>query len=202
MAEDKTKDKERDLVFRLKDGDHAAFQQLYLMYRKRIFFTAYSFIRSKEFAEDIYQDTFTVIWKIKEQLNPDASFSSFIYTIVRNNIFDKLRVVGRFERLPEFLLAEIPDHQSDIFRQVTTNEIQGLIKQEIDKLTRHQKKVFKMSREEDLSYQDIADNTGISVNRVNYLICGALKSIRLNLARYDVLSVFSIFCIAIITMSG
>ncbi len=53
MAEDKTKDKERDLVLRLKDGDHTAFQMLYTMYRKRIFFTVYSFIRSRELAEDI-----------------------------------------------------------------------------------------------------------------------------------------------------
>lgn len=189
MAVDKTKDKERDLVLRLKDGDHIAFQLLYTMYRKRIFFTVYSFIRSKEFAEDIYQDTFTVIWKIREQLNPDVSFSSFIYTIVRNNIFDKLRAVGRLERLPECLLAEIPDHQSDTFTQVTANEIEGLIKQEVDKLTIHQKKAFKMSREEDLSYRDIADDMGVSVNRVNYLICGALKSIRLNLSRYGVQSV-------------
>lgn len=188
MPVDKTKDKERDLVLRLKEGNHAAFQLLYTMYRKRIFFTAYSFIKSKEFAEDIYQDTFTVIWQIRKQLNPDASFSSFIYTIVRNNIFDKLRVVGRFERLPEYLLAQIEDVGSDTFRQFTARELQGLIKQEIDKLTLHQKKVFEMSREEDLSYREIADNTGISVNRVNYLISGALKSIRFNLGRYGVLS--------------
>lgn len=101
-------------------------------------------------------------------------------------IFDKLRVIGRFERLPECLLAEIADHQSDTFREVTANEIEGLIKQEKDKLTIHQQKAFKMSREEDLSYREIADNTGLSVNRVNYLICCALKSFRLNLTKYGV----------------
>ena len=54
---------ERELLLRLMQDDEAAFHELYLLYRKAIFSTVYGFIRSKELAEDTYQDTFTISGK-------------------------------------------------------------------------------------------------------------------------------------------
>ncbi|WP_165043826.1 RNA polymerase sigma factor [Dysgonomonas sp. ZJ709] len=201
MQNNKTKEDERDLILRLSQDDEEAFHALYVLYRNRIFFTAYNFIKSKEFAEDIYQETFTIIWQKRKYLDPDTSFSSFIFTIVRNKIFDHLRSIRIFKRLPEYLLSQFADTESDTYSHLTTIELQGLIKQSVDKLTVQQRMAFIMNREENLSYREIADNLDISISRVKYLISGALKSIRINLSKYGVLSVLWFLFTAITDLS-
>ena len=80
---------ERELVLRLIDGDEDAFCELYAAYKNRLLYFAMKFVKSREFAEDIFQDAFTVVWQSRRFINPDASFSSYLYTIVRNRILSR-----------------------------------------------------------------------------------------------------------------
>ena len=82
---------ERELVLRLIDGDEDAFCELYAAYKNRLLYFAMKFVKSREFAEDIFQDAFTVVWQSRRFINPDASFSSYLYTIVRNRILNQIR---------------------------------------------------------------------------------------------------------------
>lgn len=182
MENDKIK-YERELILRLRADDQKAFGEVYLLYRKPIFSTVYRFIRSKEFAEDIYQDTFTTIWQKRKALNPDSSFSSLIYTIMRNKVFDHLRRVSKYESLPESFLSLI-DENPDVTEQLNTIQLQSLLDRELEKLSKDQRRVFSKSRDENLSYREIANDMGISIDRVNYLLCGALRSLRCNLSKY------------------
>lgn len=54
---------ERELVLRLIDGDEDAFCELYAAYKNRLLYFAMKFVKSREFAEDIFQDAFTVVWQ-------------------------------------------------------------------------------------------------------------------------------------------
>lgn len=184
MKNDKTTN-ERELIVRLRADDQKAFNEVYRLYRKPIFSTVYRFIRSKEFAEDIYQETFIVIWQKRKTLNPDSSFSSLIYTIMRNKVFDYLRSIANYECLPESFLSLVSDKNPDIAEQLNTAQLQELLDRELEKLTKDQRCVFYKSRDENLSYREIANEMGISVDRVNYLLCGALKSLRSNLNKYN-----------------
>lgn len=65
---------ERSLVIRLIDGDENAFCELYAAYKNRLIYFAMRFLKSREYAEDIFQDAFTVIWQSRRFINPDASF--------------------------------------------------------------------------------------------------------------------------------
>ena len=82
---------EREVVLRLIDGDEEAFCELYAAYKNRLLYFALKFVKSREFAEDIFQDAFTVVWQTRRFINPEASFSSYLYTIVRNRILNQLR---------------------------------------------------------------------------------------------------------------
>lgn len=72
---------ERELVLRLIDGDEDAFCELYAAYKNRLLYFAMKFVKSREFAEDIFQDAFTVVWQSRRFINPDASFSSYLFYI-------------------------------------------------------------------------------------------------------------------------
>lgn len=82
---------ERSLVLRLIDGDEDAFCELYASYKNRLIYFAMRFLKSREYAEDVFQDAFTVIWQGRRFINPDTSFSSYLYTIVRNRVLNQLR---------------------------------------------------------------------------------------------------------------
>ena len=72
---------ERTLVLRLIDGDEEAFCELYAAYKNRLIYFAMRFLKSRDYAEDVFQDAFTVIWQGRRFINPDTSFSSYLYTL-------------------------------------------------------------------------------------------------------------------------
>ena len=90
---------ERTLVLRLTEGDERAFCELYAAYKNRLIYFAMRFLKSREYAEDIFQDAFTLIWQGRRFINPDASFSSYLYTIVRNRVLNQLRDLENQDKL-------------------------------------------------------------------------------------------------------
>lgn len=60
---------ERSLVLRLIDGDEDAFCELYASYKNRLIYFAMRFLKSREYAEDVFQDAFTVIWQGRRFIN-------------------------------------------------------------------------------------------------------------------------------------
>ena len=59
--------------------------------------------------EDIFQDAFTVVWQTRRFINPEASFSSYLYTIVRNRILNQLRDMANEDQLKEQILSQAID---------------------------------------------------------------------------------------------
>ena len=70
--------KERELILQLIDGEENAFCELYSVYRNRLIYFAMKFLKSQSFAEDIFQDTFTIVWQSRKFIDPDSSFSSYL----------------------------------------------------------------------------------------------------------------------------
>ena len=104
MSNDNSRLREKELVLRLIDGDENAFCELYAEYKNRLIYFAMIFVKSPEFAEDIFQDVFTVIWQSRQMLDPEKSFSSYLYTIVRNRVLNLIRNIEREERLKNHTL--------------------------------------------------------------------------------------------------
>ena len=73
-----------DLVTRLTQNDEAAFSELYIRYKDKLFYFCSYLLKSNEEANDIVQDIFIRIWESRSFINPLLSFSSFLYTMARN----------------------------------------------------------------------------------------------------------------------
>jgi RNA polymerase sigma-70 factor (ECF subfamily) len=79
------------------------------------------FVKSREFAEDIFQDAFTIIWQGRRFINPDASFSSYLYTIVRNRILNQIRAMDKEDTLKEHILAQAIDYTDDTKEKIISS---------------------------------------------------------------------------------
>lgn len=176
---------ERALVLRLIGGDEDAFCELYAAYKNRLIYFAMRFLKSREYAEDVFQDAFTVVWQSRRFIDPDASFSSYLYTIIRNRLLNQLRDAANEEKLKESILSQALDYTDDTKREVMLNDLRFIISRALEQLTPRQRKIFEMSREAQLSHKEIAGELGISVNTVQEHISSSLKIIRTYLIKYS-----------------
>lgn len=178
---------EHSLILRLIDGDEDAFCELYASYKNRLIYFAMRFLKSREYAEDVFQDAFTIIWQGRRFINPDASFSSYLHTIVRNRILNQLRDLDNQEKLKEQILARAVDYTEDTKQQIMADDLRYLIACAMKQLTARQREIFKMSREEQMSHREIADVLGISVNTVQEHISTSLRILRMYLEKHKVM---------------
>lgn len=177
---------ERSLVLRLIDGDEAAFCELYAAYKNRLIYFAMRFLKSREYAEDIFQDAFTVIWQSRHFINPDASFSSYLYTIVRNRILNQLRDLANQDKLREQILSQALDYSNDTSNEILANDLRSFITHAMQQLTSRQREIFEMSREKQMSHREIAEALGISVNTVQESISTSLRTLRAYLKKNSI----------------
>ena len=174
---------ERSLVLRLIDGNEDAFCELYAAYKNRLIYFAMRFLKSREYAEDVFQDAFTIIWQGRRFINPDASFSSYLYTIVRNRILNQLRDLVNQDKLKEQILQQAVDYSNDTQNEILANDLKQLISCAMQQLTPRQRKIFEMNREQQMSHKEIADVLGISVNTVQESISTSLRTLRFYLKK-------------------
>ena len=174
---------ERSLILRLIEGDEDAFCELYATYKNRLIYFAMRFLKSREYAEDVFQDAFTIIWQGRRFINPDASFSSYLYTIVRNRILNQLRDLVNQDKLKEQILQQAVDYSNDTQNEILANDLKQLISCAMQQLTPRQRKIFEMSREQQMSHKEIADVLGISVNTVQESISTSLRTLRFYLKK-------------------
>lgn len=178
---------ERSLVLRLIEGDENAFCELYAAYRDRLIYFAMRFLKSREYAEDVFQDVFTIVWQGRRFINPDASFSSYLYTIVRNRTLNLLRDLANQDKLRESILSQAVNYNDDTKEEILANDLRQFILRALLQLTPRQREIFKMSREQQMSHREIAEALGISVNTVQESISISLRTLRIYLEKNSIL---------------
>lgn len=175
---------ESERVARLTRGDEKAFGELYSAYKEGAIRFAMRYIKSRDIAEDVLQDAFVVIWQNRQFINPDAPFSAYLFTIVKNRVLNCLRNLESETRIKEAILSEAIDSTNNTQESILENELAVWIEKAKGELTSKQREVFEMSRERQLSHAEIAEELGISKNTVKEHITVSLKIIRFYLMKY------------------
>ena len=179
---------ERSLVLRLIEGDEDAFCELYAAYKNRLIYFAMRFLKSREYAEDIFQDAFAVVWQGRRFINPDASFSAYLYTIVRNRILNQLRDLSNQDKLREQILSQAVNYTNETKDEIIANDLRQFISRALQQLTPRQREIFQMSRVRQMSHREIAEVLGISVNTVQESISISLRTLRTYLEKNSIVS--------------
>lgn len=169
---------DNELVNLLKTGDEAAFSEVYSRYWKSLFQRAHAILRNEDAAKDALQDVFISLWKRRE-------VAEIIY------LKAYLQQAIRFKVL-HFIREERTDSEFYVrLRKVTTEiiadnpllfkEQQNLLSELVDSLPDDCKEAFLLSREEDLTYKQIAEQLNISIKTVEKRISKSLKYLRENI---------------------
>lgn len=186
----------RELLLRITEGDEKAFNELFRLYRDRVYSYLLKITKSKSIAEEATLDIFMKIWNGRALLPEIRNFDAFLYRILQNSAIDYLRKAKR-NRLQQMEIWTDMENlltapQAD--EKILHTEIETTIRKVIDRLSPQRRQAFYLSREEDLSYDQIAHKMNLSRNTVRNHVSAALDFIRGNLDNgINVGSIF-LFC--------
>ncbi|MFY0653944.1 MAG: RNA polymerase sigma-70 factor [Cyclobacteriaceae bacterium] len=184
-----TKNKHINIDSLLKDvrkGNETAFRTFVEMFYSKMLHFAYSLIHNKTFAEEIVQDVFCSIWQNRKKLQNIKNIHSYLYTSTRNKTISFIRSIKND-------IANIPLEELEYDKCSTvenpenllmSEELFSMLSKEIDQLPEKAQLVYRMIKEENLSYQQVAEALNISPKTVDNHLCNSIKRLRESIAEY------------------
>lgn len=168
---------ERDVLRLAGEGDPAAFSTLFNDYKYKLFGFMYKLTGSVELTEDIIQEVFLKLWSEREILPSIDNFNAYIFRMARNQAINGFKKMARETLALKELLNEAGAH-SMADEQMSAKEIQNLLDKAIRELPPQQQIVFRLSREEGLKHEEIAEKLNISPGTVKNHMIQALRRLR------------------------
>ena len=178
------------LMARVGAGDHAAFRQLVERHQHAVIGTVAKMLGNASESEDIAQQVFLRIWKNAKRYRPDAKFTTYLFTITRNLVFNETRRKSRKKEISSdereensnLTFEANPDRQPDA--ELLQAELQQAVDDAIASLPEAQRMAVVLRRYEQLSYEEIGDVLHLSVSAVKSLLFRARTNLREGLAAY------------------
>lgn len=193
---------EHKIIYLLSQGENTAYKYIYDNYYNLLCTIANEYLHDDFLAENIVDDLILNMWEKRKELTITTSLRSYLIRSVRNRCINYLNQVRAKKEIAFSGTAPSDEMKIRSFHTLDypsaillMNELEDMINRAIENLPKETRVVFKMSRFEDKDYDQIAHETGISVNTVKYHIKKALAQLHQELSRYLLWVVFlSVFC--------
>ncbi|MFC5412605.1 RNA polymerase sigma factor [Larkinella bovis] len=167
-----------ELVALIAQDDVQAFAEIYQRYKGILYRHAYRMLNDQEEAKDVLQDLFTTFWTRRKEISVKGSLSSYLYSALRNRIFDLIAHKQVEQKYIQSLAHFMEAGECITDQQVREKELSALIEKEILLLPPRMREVFELSRKHNLSYKEIADELNISDKTVKKQVNNALTILR------------------------
>lgn len=164
------------LLQKLREGNMSALEVLYIRYVPQVKSFVSSILKDNADTEDFIQDLFLKIWEDRYIVCKAKSFKSYLYSMTRNMLYNKLKH-GKVHQKYVGLEQKKTDYQ-DVETQILTKDILECIRNEMDNLSEKQRVIYELNRNDDMTYNEIADKMGISPKTVQYHISSVLAKLR------------------------
>jgi len=174
------------------NSDINNFNKLYNEYNDRFIRFAFGYVRDIAVSEDFVSEAFVLYWENIRKLEPDTNPPAYILTIIKNKCLNHLKQLQTHNRITEELKRD-----SDWITQTKINnleacdpdkifseEIQNIINETLSQLPKKTQKIFILSRNEGLSYSEIAKQMSLSNKSIEYHISKALNLMRVSLKEF------------------
>ena len=176
------------LIAEFISGNSNSFSILLDRYQKRVYGFIYSKVHDPDLADDIFQDAFIKVVKNLRlgKYNDEGRFLSWVIRIAHNLIMDHYRKIKRLpkheSKIENFdLLDRLAEQNSSIEESMIETQIHADLSLLIEELPDSQKEVLRMRLFQDMSFKDIGDQTGVSINtalgRMRYAVINLRKMI-------------------------
>jgi RNA polymerase sigma-70 factor (ECF subfamily) len=169
---------ESELLRKVAKGDEVAFVAIFDHYQAKVFSISWKLTGVRAAAEDVVQEVFLKLWTQREKLPDVHNFGAWLNAITCNHIFNMLRKVSYEHAFLKEMLATEFFNSSDTLHQISYDELLSLLHKAIAKLSPQQKKVYQLSRDEGLKYDEIAERMGIGRATVKTHMIEAIRQLK------------------------
>ena len=178
-------DPDVELMLRFQKGDEPAFEELVKKHTRGVLNLVYRYLGDTSRSEDVSQDIFVKVYRARMKYEPKAKFSTWLYRIGVNHCLNEIRsrksqptLAAPVNDLLEQPAGDDPDSR------VTRSELQRAVKAAIDALPENQRMAVILSRYEDMSYDEIAETMGMSLEAVKSVLFRAKENLKQALSKY------------------
>ena len=161
---------DQELVAKYLNGDNSSFELLLMRHKNKVFFFIMSKIKNRDLTEDLFQDTFIKVINSlqKGKYNEEGKFLPWMMRIAHNLVIDHFRKQSKIKTIKprdDFNIFDLINdgnigHDENMIRKQIHADLNMLI----DDLPSEQMQVLKMRYFEDLSFKEISNLTGVSIN--------------------------------------
>jgi len=180
---------DRKKLEKLKEGDHQAFEEVFVTYFRNVKYFIFSFIKSEKDSEELAQDVFLKIWENYRSIDPEKSFDSYLYTITRNIVFNYLKHKTVENSYNEYAYFSKSEFAHDPEKILYAKEIELLIEMAVEQMPERRREIYQLSRHKELSNEEISQVLGISKKTVENQLSLAMNELK------KVILFFSLFFI-------
>ncbi len=183
------------LMLRVRDDDAAAFAELVERFQQRLVAVMHHLVGNIDEAEDLAQEVFLRIYRIRKKYTPQAKFSTWLFTIANNLALNALRDRKRRPVLPLKVresgpLGPRPTETTAHARDDPPNqslqqqELAEVVRQALDSLNERQRMAIVLNKYEDMNYAEIAEVMGLTTKGIKSLLSRARAKLREALQGY------------------
>jgi|SRR5690606_6553389 len=158
---------EIELVSRLKEGEHKAFEEIYHIYKDRLIGNLLNILKSHELVEELVQDLFLNVWNKREEIDLNKSFKSYLFKIAANMAKNTIRRAYYDKRMRSRLLPLEERIYLHIEEGLLSEENKQLLERLLEKLPPKRRAIFTLCKIEGMSYKEVSEQLNISENTVN-----------------------------------
>lgn len=183
----------KELTVFLKEGDHAAYAEIYDRFQCLLYVYACKIVKDQDEAEDIVQEIFISLWEKRNDIDFHTSLSSYLYCAVRYkfiNLLDRKKVRSDYSTSLQKFIDQGDFVTDDYIRE---KELHNIIEQQICLLPEKMRQIFIMSRKQNKSNKEIADELSKSEKTVRNQVNNALNILRVKLGLLTFLILIEIY---------
>lgn len=170
-----------ELLLEIKQGNHAAFAELYDRYWEELYNNSYKRVKEDALCKDIVQDVFTDIWVRRDSLEKIQDLKAYLHTAVRFQVlkhFSKNKFTTHFSQAFENLID--PSLQTD--STINQKDQEALIDAWLETLPKKRRAIFILTHKEHLNTKEISEQLNVSRKTVQNQLGSAKESLRAKLA--------------------
>ncbi len=157
------------------------FERIYNSLWNKLYNVAYSYFRDRTIAQEVTQEVFVNLWLKRDTLFPIADIEAYLLRSVKNRIYNQFDKIQSREKLERSISHTMAVQTENTEEAIAYTDTWNVVNHEIDQLPMMTKTVFRLSRFERCTNNEIAHRVHLSGKAVEYHITRALKKLRLRL---------------------
>nr|WP_068890136.1 RNA polymerase sigma-70 factor [Pedobacter panaciterrae] len=190
MIKDYAKLSDQILLQECREDNIKAYDHLFERYFGILYNFSLNYVKNTAVAEELVMDLMFNIWKKRNELHINGEVGAYLFSAMKNVLFNFIRKKELITTDIELLTEQHPATNQSADHELHYKELEQVYQIKLNQLSPQRKKIFKLSREEQMTYPQIAESMNLSVNTIKTQMLVSLKHLREGLKEHIDITMF------------